>query len=572
MSIFKKILISSVSGLAVLGITLMFLSLHALNRRGEKGIEAYREMVMAEKTEKVKNLVELAHEAVNAMYRRDDLTEEERKAQALSIVKTMRYDTNNYLWINDSRPAMVMHPIKPSMDGKDLSGFKDPNGKKLFIEMVKVCQAGGQGVVDYYWPKPGKDEPVAKVSYVKLFRPWGWIIGTGIYLDDVNELVTAEEAEVTSAVAHQRNTIISVCLVILGITAGLITWVSKRITGNIRNAGEMLKDASEGEGDLTRRLEVQSKDEIGEMAKWFNVFISKLQEIVRQVVENTGKLSTAAAAMADISEQMNSGAEQTSAKANGVSMASEEMTANMNSVATAMEEATNNINMIASAAEEMTATITEIAQNSEKGNAIVGKAVSQADVVSKKVAELGRAAQEIGKVTEAINEISEQTNLLALNATIEAARAGEAGKGFAVVANEIKELAKQTAVATEEIKSQISGIQGTTEETVTEISGISNVINDVNEIVSTIATAVEEQSVTTREIAGNVTQASTGVREVNENVAQSSTVSSEIAHDIADVNQSADEISTSSGQVKLNAEDMARLADELNTLVGKFKV
>jgi methyl-accepting chemotaxis protein len=568
MSIFKKILIPSVSSLAILGIVLIFLSLNALNRRGE----AYRGRIMAEKTEKVKNLVELAHEAVSAMYRRNDLTEQERQAQALSIVKAMRYDNQNYLWINDSQPAMVMHPIKPALDGKDLSEFKDPKGKKLFIEMAKVCQAGGEGLVDYYWPKPGKDEPVAKVSYVKLFRPWGWIIGTGIYIDDVNEAVAAEEVEFKNAMAGHRNTIIVVCLVILGITAGLITWISRRISGHILKAGEMLKDAAEGEGDLTRRLEVQSSDEIGEMAKWFNAFIGNLQEIVRQVVENTDKLSEAAATMAGISEQMNGGAEQTSVKANSVATASEEMNANMNSVAAAMEQATTNINMIASSAEEMTATIAEIAQNSEKGNAIVGKAVSQANVVSKKVAELGHAAQEIGKVTEAINEISEQTNLLALNATIEAARAGEAGKGFAVVANEIKELAKQTAGATEEIKSQISGIQGTTEETVMEISQISNVINDVNEIVSTIATAVEEQSVTTREIAGSVTQASTGAQQVNQNVAQSSTVSNEIANDIADVHQSADEISNSSGQVKLNAEEMAQMTDELKTLVGRFKI
>jgi len=572
MSIFKKILLPSVIGLTVLGITLLFLSLHALDHRGKEGIDAFRKMVMAEKTDKVKNLVELAHAAINKVYGREDLSEEERKQEALSIIKAMRYDTGNYLWINDTGPTMVMHPIKSALDGKDLSGFKDPNGKKLFVEFVKVCQAKGEGMVDYYWPKPGKDEPVAKVSYVKIFRPWGWIIGTGIYIDDVNDLVGVEQAQVNADVASQRNIIIALFLVILAITSGTITWITRRVTGNIRQASEMLKDVAEGEGDLTRRLDVQTKDELRELAKWFNLFMGNLQEIVGQVIQNAAKLSEAAVAMAGISEQMNDGAEQTSGKANNVASASEEMTANMTSVAAAMEQATTNINMIASAAEEMTATIAEIAQNSEKGNVIVGKAVSQADVVSKKVAELGRAAQEIGKVTEAITEISEQTNLLALNATIEAARAGEAGKGFAVVANEIKELAKQTAVATEEIKSQISGIQGTTEETVTEISEISKVINDVNDIVSTIVTAVEEQSVTTQEIAGSVSQASGGIEEVNQNVAQGSHVSGEIAQNIADVNQSANEISTSSGQVKLSAEELANLATELNGLVGRFKV
>ncbi|MGD9186966.1 MAG: methyl-accepting chemotaxis protein [Desulfobacteraceae bacterium] len=572
MSIFKKILLPAVIGLTVLGVTLLFIALSALSHRGEESIENFRQMVMAEKTQKVKNLVELVHTSIDSVYRQKDLSEQERKSKALSIVNAMRYDGKNYLWINDTHPTMVMHPIKSSLNGKDLSGFKDPNGKYLFNEMVKVCQADGEGIVDYFWPKPGSDEPVAKISYVKQFRPWGWIIGTGIYIDDVDRLVAEEAAKVEDAVASQRNTIIFVCLLVLVLTTAVITWVAKRVTANIRTASDMLKDVAEGEGDLTRRLEVKSKDEIGELAERFNTFIGNLQELVRQIVENTGKLSESVTNMAGISEQMNHGAEQTSDKANGVASAAEEMNSNMASVASTMEQAATNINMIATAVEEMTATISEIAQNSEKGNAIVGRAVTQADVVSKKMAELGRSAQEIGKVTESITEISEQTNLLALNATIEAACAGEAGKGFAVVANEIKELAKQTAVATEEIKSQISGIQGTTEDAVSEIDEVATVINDVSDIVSTISASVVEQSATTREISGNVSQVSVGVQEVNQNVAQSSDVSNDIAHHIAEVNLSADDISNSSGQVRLSSEQMEALVSDLNELVSRFKV
>ncbi len=571
MSIFKKILLPAVAGLTVLGVTLLFIALSALSHRGEESIEDFRQIVMAEKTQQVKNLVELVHTAVDSVYSQTDLSETERRIKALSIVKAMRYDGNNYLWINDTRPAMVMHPIKSSLDGKDLSGFKDPNGKFLFNEMAKVCQSNGEGIVDYFWPKPGSDKPVAKISYVKLFRPWGWIIGTGIYIDDVNRLVAEEAAKVKAAVASQRTAIIVACLLVLGMTTTVITWVAKRVTANVRSASDMLKDVAEGEGDLTRRLDIKSKDEIGELAGRFNLFIGNLQKMVRRIIDNTGKLSQSVTGMAGISEQMNHDAEQTSGMANGVAAAAEEMNANMASVAATMEQAANNINMIATAVEEMSATISEIAQNSEKGNTIVGRAVSQADVVSKKMAELGKSAQEIGKVTESITEISEQTNLLALNATIEAARAGEAGKGFAVVANEIKELAKQTAAATEEIKSQISGIQGTTEHAVTEIAEVAAVINDVSEVVSTIAASVEEQSATTREISGNVSQASVGVQEVNRNVAQSSSVSSDIARNIAEVNQSADDISSSSGQVRLSAEQMAELVSDLNALVSRFK-
>ena len=572
MNLFKKILLSSVAGLFLLGIFSLFISMHTLKARGREEVDDIRTTLMAEKTEKIRNLVELAYKVAETAYARTDLSEAQRKDLALNTIKGLRYNSNDYLWINDSRPFMVMHPFKPELDGKDLSDFKDPEGKRLFVEFANACRSKGQGTVEYLWPKPGKDKPVEKLSYVKLFTPWDWIIGTGIYIDDVRTAVSAKQELVNKSMARQRNTLIVTILFILAATTGGIAWVSGKITDPIRSAGKMLKDAAEGEGDLTRRLKVNTKDEVGEMARWFNVFIGSLQEIVRQVVDNSNMIAESAVSLADISEQMNNGAEQTSGKADTVAAAAEQMNANMTSVAAAMEEATTNITMIAAAAEQMTATIAEIAQNSEKGNVIVTRAVSQAQTVSTKVGELGRAAQEIGKVTEAITEISEQTNLLALNATIEAARAGEAGKGFAVVANEIKELARQTALATEEIKSRISAIQGTTGETVEEITEISKVINEVSEIVGTIVTAVEEQSVTTQEIAGNVSQASRGVDEVNRNVAQGSGVSAEIAKDMAEVNQSAGQISSSSGQVKLSAEQLADRAKLLNQLVGCFKV
>ena len=348
--------------------------------------------------------------------------------------------------------------------------------------------------------------------------------------------------------------------------------ITRSITTPVRQVINRLEELSSGDGDLTARIEVKSKDELAQLAKAFNLFAEKIQAMIKDIADNAETLNESASGLSSISGQMSEGAEQTSGKSNTVASAAEEMSSNMNSVAAATEEASTNINLVAAATEEMTSTINEIAQNSEKARTVTEDAVSQARNASVKVDTLGKAANEIGKVTETITEISEQTNLLALNATIEAARAGEAGKGFAVVANEIKELARQTAEATREIKGKIEGIQGSTSDTVTEIEQISKVIDDVNEIVATIATAVEEQSVTSREIAGNVSQASQGISEVTENVAQSSTVAGEIAMDIADVNQAAGEISNSSSQINLSADELTGLAGQLKEMVGRFKV
>ncbi len=353
---------------------------------------------------------------------------------------------------------------------------------------------------------------------------------------------------------------------------GMSLAVKRLLDRPIKAIVQRVGDIANGEGDLTMRLEVRSKDELGELANLINQFLGSLQKMITDISKNADVLSNSSGDLSSLSRKMSQGADEMSAKANSVAAASEEMSTNIDSVAATMEQASTNIGIIASSAQEMTATIGEISKNSDKARTITEEAVKQAHHTSVKVDELGVAAQEIGKVTEAITEISEQTNLLALNATIEAARAGDAGKGFAVVANEIKELARQTAAATQEIKAKISAIQTTTSGTVTEIGQIQKIIKDVNDIVSTIAAAVEEQSVTTEEIANNVSQASQGIQSVNENVSSSNTVSKEIAGEIAMVNQSTAEISNGTSQLSMSAEDLTGLAAKLKEMVGRFKV
>jgi methyl-accepting chemotaxis protein len=360
-------------------------------------------------------------------------------------------------------------------------------------------------------------------------------------------------------------------IICVALVAGILFVIVQQVIKPLKQTLVVVKDIAEGEGDLTKRLAVTSRDEVGELSRWFNVFLDKLQGIVGDIAGTAGALGTSSDALAGLSGKLSEGAQHMSGMSSTVASAAEEMSANMNSVAGSSDEAATNVNMVSTAAEEMTATINEIAMNSEKARTISEAAVSQAGEASTRMAQLEQAAQSIGKVTQTITEISDQTNLLALNATIEAARAGDVGKGFAVVANEIKELANQTASATQEIRNQIEGIQGSTSDTIVQIEKISQVINSVNEIVGTIATAVEEQSVTTKEIAGNVAQASQGIQDVNENVSQSSVVSGEIAKEIAGVNEVSTELSSNSSQVNQSADELHQLAGQLNELVGRFK-
>lgn len=361
-----------------------------------------------------------------------------------------------------------------------------------------------------------------------------------------------------------------ICSFIILILIGLLFRLL--ILSPLSDVSNGLKDTAEGQGDLTKRLQVNRKDEIGILAGWFNAFLSRMNNIIVDITQNAHTVTASSSELLFVAEQMAEDADDLSMRANTVAAAAEEMSVNMSGVAAASEEASSNLSIVATSAEEMKASIGEVATNCARARDISDNAARSVKSASDKVNNLNGAAMEISKITELISEIAEQTNLLALNATIEAARAGEAGKGFAVVASEIKSLAAQTTNATMDIRSKVDLIQTSVNDTVSEVTNISDVFNEVNEIVSTITAAVEEQSAVTTEVSDNISQAAQGIQEVNENVAETSHVSTEIAKDIQGVNNVAETMSQKSGQMNLSAQDLSELSGKLRDMISVFKV
>ncbi|MGO9165512.1 MAG: methyl-accepting chemotaxis protein [Candidatus Sulfotelmatobacter sp.] len=325
------------------------------------------------------------------------------------------------------------------------------------------------------------------------------------YQNQVAKKLGDEAAAVRVRTARLESTIFA--LVVAGILV-LIVWglaLVRSVSKALHSMITMVKDVAEGEGDLTKRLEIVTHDELGELAQWFNAFLDKIHKIVSQVAGTANEVASASDKLNTAGEEITANSEDTSAQAEVVSQAAKQVSQNLQTVATG--------------AEEMGASIKEIAKNASEAAKIATSAVRVAETATATVSKLGDSSNEIGQVIKVITSIAQQTNLLALNATIEAARAGEAGKGFAVVANEVKELAKETAKATEDISRKIEAIQTDTKAAVDAIASISEVINQVNGISNTIATAVEEQNATTNEMARNVSEAAHGSGEITNNVA-----------------------------------------------------
>ena len=412
------------------------------------------------------HLVEVVHTLLASFESLEGVDEDAAKQQALTAVSRLRYDESNYFWIQDATPAMVMHPIKPSLNGQDLRSFKDGNGKAFFVEMAQLVKSSGSGFVDYVWPLPGEETPVDKISYVKEFKPWGWTVGSGIYLSTL-------EAEY----ANLRNLLIVICIISVLLVVALIFYIGGSIVKPVHEVTERMKDIAMGEGDLTRSLPESGHDEITRLARYFNEYTNKMRQSLLGIRENITALTQQAVLVETVSQDSNDQAQS--------------QNENMMQVAVAMEQMTTQIQQVSQNADTAETSTSGARANVEQGTSVVESTVSDIrsltsniESVSHVVSELAEQTNSIGAVLDVIRGIADQTNLLALNAAIEAARAGEQGRGFAVVADEVRTLASRTGQSTDEIQAMIEKLQSNAKAAVDAVqvsqSASANTVDNAN--------------------------------------------------------------------------------------------
>ncbi|MCW5692346.1 MAG: cache domain-containing protein [Pseudolabrys sp.] len=444
------------------------------------------ESLTSRRQAELKNLVEAAYGAVAAQYdlfKSGKMTEEQARKAAGDALTSMRFQGDNYFFVTGMDMSNVLNPGNPKMVGKDMSQFKDASGRYFVQEMVKVAREQGAGVVDYDWAKPGTDKPIPKTSYIKLFAPWGWIIGTGVYNDDI----AADRDKLLTAT-------LLVGLIIAVITGGLAFFVARNINSRVSRLGSLSTAIEElSRGNFAIKLpQTDGRDEIGRITAAIRAMVDRLSGTVTAITRASGEVTNASA--------------EISTSTTDLSQRTEEQAASLEETTAAMQELAQTVKRNATNAQEANRSAGTTREVADRGGQVVVQAVQA-------MAKIEESSRKISDIIGVIDEIARQTNLLALNAAVEAARAGEAGRGFAVVASEVRSLAQRSSQAAKDITDLITNSSGQVKDGVDLVNRAGVSLNEIVESIKGMTTVVAE-------IAEASSEQATGIEEINRALAQ----------------------------------------------------
>ncbi|MCW8329823.1 methyl-accepting chemotaxis protein [Photobacterium sp. SDRW27] len=517
----------------------------------------YKEGMVLERKNQLKDATTIAKYAVDGI-----IAENSNPAVALEKIRALltplRFaeDQSGYFFIYDMKGVNQAHATAPQNHGQSRISLRDVNGVAYIQELIRAAQGGG-GFVAYSYPKSNGGQPQPKLSYSASVNNGQWFIGTGLYIDDIDAEVNVYRKQALASMNERFELVFLSSLILAVLTIISILYVANRMTRPVQNMADTLNEIADGEGDLTRRLDVHGHDEIAQLGDAFNRFVAKLQGIITQVSDVTDNVSGAANNIHDqtirLTQQLqehNNETEQIVTAVTEMSSAASEVAMNANEVSNATSNASGDSHVAQQRVDASVVSITAL--------------VDEVDQAAQHIDSLNQQSQKIDNVLKVIGEIAEQTNLLALNAAIEAARAGEQGRGFAVVADEVRGLASRTQSSTQEIKEMLDELHTLVAQAVSSMTHSQSTCheavgaaNSITDSLSSVTGAVEAINDMTSQIATAATEQSSVTDEINRNMVAIQDIVTDLIHS-----------SSSSEQV---VSELNHAGTELKQLVGQFK-
>lgn len=528
--------------LIILLFSLLIAALETLN------LTDMREQLEISKEQQSKEIVSTASNISNYYYqqfKQGKITEAAAKEAAITAVSAMRYGKGNYVFISDINAHMVSHPIKPQLNGKNLSNTTDPDGFKLFKAFAELARSQGEGVVNYRWPKPGVEGAVRKISYITSLKEWGWVFGTGVYTDDLDEIFYEELSHAAILLA-----------LLMPIILLLSVIISKSITQPISQISQAMQRLAKG--DFTTKVDALGRDEIGQLGAGLNDTTDSLSDLIKQVESSCILIKQSTQSAAATTVQTLDGVNRQKDQTEALAAAVHEMSMSAQDVADTADKTADNSRSANS--------------DALNGREIVDSTIGKINLVSSQmggllttISQLEQDTEEVENILNVISNISDQTNLLALNAAIEAARAGDQGRGFAVVADEVRQLAKRTQESTGQIRELNERLKSAFSNAVVMVKkgheyteNSTDSAENAGEYIRTISEKINEILHMNDAVANSVKQQSIVADEINQSISTISSIAEETsigANETAQANQSLD-----------------NMAKQLEEHLNKFKV
>lgn len=590
-SLRMKFIILMVGTSLVTVICITALWLQTLRMEARTQLENYRTQLLQDVDTSLKNETQIVVSLLEKVYQQQQaglLSETEAKKIAADLVRDLRYDDGKgYFWI-DTADGVNVVLLGRDVEGKSRIDLVDPNGVHFIQEMLKNGRQPGGGYTDLSFAKPGETTPLPKRNYTTTFAPYQWVLGTGVWIDQIDALIAAQKEAIDADFYSSLRMTVLVSILIEALCIALAIFFSNKLATPIAHVTNRLATLAQGDFRHNAALEtkISSTDEIGRMSQALDTLQHNVRQMMKQAIDAAEKITTAVAQLNESADQSATVSSQVASSMSKVADSCNEQFAEMDRTKAQIGTLEQHMSAFAGNLSQTVDAVDGTNRAAAQGATRVNEAVLQMQRIAESVSRsaevitvLGEESDKIGTIVDAIAAIAEQTNLLALNAAIEAARAGENGRGFAVVAEEVRKLAEQSSTSADEITALITSIQEKAQNAVevmqegaSQAQGGTEAVDAAGRTFKEIASMVEHVASESSAMGSRVHELEQSTHSIRDSAESMNKMSRSVAAESQTVSAATQEQTAAVQQIAAASRSLNEMSQAMHAAISKFKV